>query len=136
MNSLSILRITGPERGEKLRVGSSSISTLAPDMLSFKSNTFDIYAYNGGLFKPDAETAEKLSSQWAVCAMDEGTFDTSYADYLLDIIPSVELMRKANRTEPGFISLPEHRKSDKEIWKHRLLSQLKIQHRSGFKTLF
>jgi len=39
-NSLIILRITGPDNGEKFLVGSSRIRTLAPDRLIFSNNTF------------------------------------------------------------------------------------------------
>ena len=39
-NSASIRRITGADRAEKFRVGSSRINTLAPDRLIFSSSTF------------------------------------------------------------------------------------------------
>lgn len=80
-------------------------------------NIDDVSGYNLVItdsFKTDSELLEKLTSQTAVCGMDEGNLDTSSLDYLLDIIPSVDLLRKANKTEPGFISLPRHRKTEKE----------------------
>ena len=39
-NSANILRITGPDSGEKFLVGSSRINTFAPDKLILSSNTF------------------------------------------------------------------------------------------------
>ena len=38
--ALRTLRITGLDKGEKFRVGSSRISTSAPDRLNFSKNTF------------------------------------------------------------------------------------------------
>ncbi len=63
------------------------------------------------MFVTPGPLMEQLSSKCPVCALDEGAVDPSYAGYLLDIIPSVGLERKANLVEPGFIPLPENRKT-------------------------
>src|SRR5574344_402536 len=63
------------------------------------------------LFKTDESIADKLSHLCPVAAIDEGSEETNYADYLLDIIPSVGVTRKPNYTEPGFIPLPKSRKT-------------------------
>lgn len=66
------------------------------------------------LFKTDTKLAERLENDCSVLAMDEGAADTDYADYLLDIIPSPQLTRPANRTEPGFITVPEKKRPAKD----------------------
>ncbi len=58
-------------------------------------------------FKLTEEEAKQIS-EYSPCAfIDEGSQFTDYADFLLDIIPSYNLKRKANVINPGFISLPE-----------------------------
>lgn len=59
------------------------------------------------LFVTDGALEKKLSRACPIAALDEGREDTNYADYLLDIIPSVGIERKPNRTETGFIPLPK-----------------------------
>ncbi len=65
------------------------------------------------LFSADDSIVEEISKcpEVAVAALDEGRPDTNYVDYLLDIIPSVGITRSANRTETGFIPLPQNRRS-------------------------
>lgn len=63
------------------------------------------------LFVTDAAFAKKLSELCPVIALDEGASSTDYADYLLDIIPSVSANRRTNLTEPGFIELGSHTRS-------------------------
>ena len=46
-----------------------------------------------------------------VVALDEGSVLTDYCDYLLDIIPSAVLERRANYKNSGFIPLPKNRKN-------------------------
>lgn len=62
------------------------------------------------LFETDADFAKLLSEKCPVLALDEGASDTNYADYLLDIIPSVGISRKANKVEPAFIPTGKSRK--------------------------
>lgn len=63
------------------------------------------------MFVTPPSLAKRLSQKCAVCAIDDGALDSGYAEYLLDIIPSVGLYRSANLVEPGFIPLPKKRKS-------------------------
>ena len=62
------------------------------------------------LFRTNAKTAKTLSHACPIAALDEGCDESGYADYLLDIIPSVGIMRKANYTEPGFIQKPNKKR--------------------------
>ncbi len=66
------------------------------------------------LFHADDQIVQKLTAcpEVAIAALDEGRLDTSYVDYLLDIIPSVGLSREANRTESAFIPLPQNRRNE------------------------
>ncbi len=66
------------------------------------------------LFAADEDFATSLSKKCPVIALDEGGENTQWADYLLDIIPSVDIERKANKVSPGFISLPEKRRNISE----------------------
>ncbi len=63
------------------------------------------------LFKSDADFAKKLSAKCPIVALDEGEINATWADYLLDIIPPIDLKRQTNRLEPNFISLPKHRRA-------------------------
>ncbi len=57
------------------------------------------------------ELEAKQISEYSPCAfIDEGSDFTEYADFLLDIIPSYDLKRKANVVNPAFIALPENKK--------------------------
>ncbi len=62
------------------------------------------------MFCTEKSLYEEISSKCPVCALDEGSLETDWADYLLDILPSSELERKSNRTEVGFIDLPKNQK--------------------------
>ena len=59
------------------------------------------------LFRADDSIIKQIPSSVAIASFDEGTGDTQFADYLLDIIPSVGVSRNPNRTETGFIALPK-----------------------------
>ncbi|MCR4938490.1 MAG: methyltransferase domain-containing protein [Treponemataceae bacterium] len=61
-------------------------------------------------FQLPPSLAEKLWALAPVVALDEGAPNTDYCDYLLDIIPSSVLERKANLKDESFIPLPENRK--------------------------
>jgi spore coat polysaccharide biosynthesis protein SpsF (cytidylyltransferase family)/2-polyprenyl-3-methyl-5-hydroxy-6-metoxy-1,4-benzoquinol methylase len=54
--------------------------------------------------------AQTLSALAPLTAIDEGSAYTTYCDYLLDIIPSYKLSRKANAARPDFIPLPVNRR--------------------------
>lgn len=64
------------------------------------------------LFKTDDETKNKIVNKAAVISLDEGCENTNYVDYLLDIIPSTQLIRKANLVNHSFIPVPENVRSD------------------------
>lgn len=63
------------------------------------------------LFSTGASFADELSSAVPVAALDEGSSETDYADYLLDVLPSAQKKRTVNYAEPSFIPLPEKRRS-------------------------
>lgn len=67
------------------------------------------------LFKMTKEQAEKLSSLKSLISIDEGSEYSEYCDCLLDIIPSVDLKRRANFSETGFISRPKNIHSGTDI---------------------
>ena len=64
------------------------------------------------LFKTEAKAGMEFSKLAPVLALDEGSSDALWADYLLDIIPSCDLGREANKVSPAFISVPEHRRAN------------------------
>ena len=51
---------------------------------------------------------KELSKNRSLISIDEGSKFTDYCDYILDIIPSYKCERKANKTETGFITMPEN----------------------------
>ncbi len=66
---------------------------------------------------------KELSKNRSLISIDEGSRYTDYCDYLLDIIPSYKCDRLANKTDSGFITMPENVRevseddSDKKIEK-------------------
>ena len=63
---------------------------------------------------------KELAKNRSLISIDEGSKYTDYCDYLLDIIPSYKLDRLANKTDSGFITMPENVRSegdDKKIEK-------------------
>jgi len=64
-------------------------------------------------FALDREQVKLLHDCAPLAAIDEGSAYTSYCDYLLDVIPSYGLSRKANMTDPAFMKMPEHRRTKK-----------------------
>lgn len=65
-------------------------------------------------FSLDRVLVQQLSSAAPLLAIDEGSTNTSYCDYLLDIIPSHRLGRVPNLRNSRFISLPKHRREP--VW--------------------
>ena len=51
---------------------------------------------------------KELSKNRSLISIDEGSKYTDYCDYLLDIIPSYKCDRRANKTDSGFITMPEN----------------------------
>lgn len=50
----------------------------------------------------------ELSKNRSLISIDEGSRFTDYCDYLLDIIPSYKCDRVANKTDSGFITMPQN----------------------------
>ena len=59
-------------------------------------------------FELTEKQLKELSKNRSFISIDEGSKYTDYCDYLLDIIPSYKCNRLANKTEPGFITMPEN----------------------------
>ena len=70
-------------------------------------------------FNMEKEEIISLKKAAPVIAIDEGSSYTDEADYLIDIIPSLNLNRKANFTETSFIEKPDNKRLErpKEIKK-------------------
>ena len=64
------------------------------------------------LFKIDQETAKKLRNVSNVLFLDDGGDFSSYADYVLDVIPSLETTRKPNLFAPSFITPADLRRTN------------------------
>lgn len=62
------------------------------------------------MFKMPSQLSDKLMGKTPVCALDEGCEKSDWVEYMLDIIPSVGLKRKANLVDWNFIPLPKNRK--------------------------
>ncbi len=62
-------------------------------------------------FSSDKELLEKLRKVAVVASIDEGSPNSSYCDYLIDIIPSYNLTRSANIKDTAFMELPKNRKN-------------------------
>lgn len=58
----------------------------------------------------DKNMAQKLHNIAPVVALDEGSENTGFCDYLLDIIPNVQLQREPNLQKVEFIPLPQNRR--------------------------
>lgn len=66
------------------------------------------------LFRTDEVVATKFSEKAIVIAMDEGTENNDYADYVFDVLPSANKNRIVNICAPYLISRPEKIRSAKE----------------------
>ena len=62
------------------------------------------------LFVADKGFATQLAASTAVIALDEGSENADFADYLLDVIPSAKRRRQVNRFAPCLIPLPHNRR--------------------------
>lgn len=63
------------------------------------------------LFKTDRDMAARLSTKVPVIAIDEGCDNCDYADYVLDILPSINENRKINLAAPYLIPSPENKRN-------------------------
>ncbi len=66
-------------------------------------------------FETDSQLLEKLASLAVVCGLDEGNISNDFADYLLDVIPSVEKSRCVNYSNPAFIELPQNTRQEDAV---------------------
>ena len=57
---------------------------------------------------------KELSKNRTLISIDEGSKYTDYCDYLLDIIPSYKCNRLANKTDSGFITMPQNVRPDSD----------------------
>lgn len=64
-------------------------------------------------FKTEKSLYSELWKKGNILSIDEGSLFTENADFLLDIIPSVNLERKPNARKTEFIERPHNRKSGK-----------------------
>lgn len=62
-------------------------------------------------FSIEREFARRLAEIAPVVAVDEGSSNTDFCDFLLDIIPSYGISRPANVSDPLFVTLPHNRRS-------------------------
>ena len=59
-------------------------------------------------FELTEKQLKELAKNRSLIAIDEGSKYTDYCDYLLDIIPSYKCDRPANKSDSGFITMPEN----------------------------
>ena len=64
-------------------------------------------------FELSENQLKKLSKNYSLISIDEGSKYTDYCDYLLDIIPSYKCERLANKSDSGFITLPQNVRANK-----------------------
>lgn len=66
-------------------------------------------------FRSDEKLLKEVSAKCSVCCIDEGSKDTDCADFLLDILPSLEQNSNVNLSDPFLLSLPsKHHESPVE----------------------
>ncbi|MBP3367064.1 MAG: methyltransferase domain-containing protein [Treponema sp.] len=63
------------------------------------------------LFSTEPSFAQELAAAVPVAALDEGSRETGYADYLADVLPPARKNRRVNCADPSFIPMPEKRRS-------------------------
>ncbi len=88
------------------------------------------------MFETDEETANKLRLLSPLAAIDDGANESvsQYFDYLLDIIPSPQVTRRANKVEPHFVPLPTNRKAQKPSEIKSVLVAIGGEDPAGFTT--
>lgn len=64
------------------------------------------------LFKMESDELALLLKAGPIVSLDEGSVLDNQIDYLLDIIPSYNLKRKANLSEPELIEIPQNKKTN------------------------
>ena len=87
-------------------------------------DTLDYHNYDfiiADMFSMSKSMACKLWQKAPVIAIDEGSLNTSYCDFILDIIPSSNLTRMSNISNPAFIDLPVKQKKTPVDIIHKVL---------------
>lgn len=72
-------------------------------------------------FSMSKTLAHKLWTLAPLVAIDEGSLNTRYCDFIVDIIPSSNLSRDANVSNPALIDLPVKRKKNPAKIIHKVL---------------
>ncbi len=62
------------------------------------------------LFRSTKEEIETLKKLGPLCSLDDGDTCSESADYLLDVIPSINSGRRVNTFNPGLIELPQRKR--------------------------
>lgn len=99
------------------------------------SSLTDIDSYSlvvTDLFNTSDEMAKLFDKVKTVCALDEGRQDTNYADYTLDIIPSIVKSKKINMIEPGFMPAPQKVRSEHQTAIHTALVTIGGEDPAGY----
>ena len=88
-------------------------------------------------FETSEDTALALRKLAPVASIDEGACEKTADcfDYLLDIIPSVQIVRQANKTEPHFVPLPIRHRENRPKAIKKVLVAVGGEDPAGF-TLF
>ncbi len=69
---------------------------------------------------------KELSKNRSLIAIDEGSKYTDYCDYLLDIIPSYKCDRLANKTDSGFITMPQNVRPQTKVDQEKKIEKILI----------
>ena len=77
-------------------------------------------------FELTEKQLKELSKNRSLIAIDEGSKYTDYCDYLLDIIPSYKCDRQANKTDSGFITMPQNVRSQPKADEERKVEKILI----------
>ena len=65
-------------------------------------------------FELTENQVRELYKNRSLISIDEGSKYSDYCDYLLDIIPSYNITRASNKTDSGFITMPENVRESSE----------------------
>ena len=63
------------------------------------------------MFKTPDSLLKKIPRGIKIVALDEGRTDTSYADFVIDVIPSADSERVVNISDPSYMELPLNRRN-------------------------
>lgn len=63
------------------------------------------------MFVSDENLKKTLSQNVAVIALDEGSPDLDFADYVFDVIPGLDEKKQVNLCDPTYLPMPENKRS-------------------------